>query len=63
LISLGNSERYEVIIRWAYELKSDGYRSVGLKTNGRVYLLSRSGNDFTGHSGAARIPRKSRPRP
>jgi bifunctional non-homologous end joining protein LigD len=32
---------------WSYELKFDGYRALGLKTNGKVRLLSRNGKDFT----------------
>jgi DNA ligase D-like protein (predicted ligase) len=32
---------------WAYELKFDGYRALGLKTSGRVRILSRNGKDFT----------------
>lgn len=32
---------------WEYELKLDGYRVMGLKTNGRIILLSRNGKDFT----------------
>jgi ATP-dependent DNA ligase len=32
---------------WTYELKFDGYRALGLKTNGRVQLLFRKGKDFT----------------
>jgi len=32
---------------WSYELKSDGYRALGLKDNGRARLLSRNGMDFT----------------
>jgi ATP-dependent DNA ligase len=32
---------------WRYELKFDGYRSLGLKTDGRAQLLSRNGKDFT----------------
>jgi DNA ligase D-like protein (predicted ligase) len=31
---------------WLYELKLDGYRSVALKTGGRVYLRSRNNKDF-----------------
>jgi hypothetical protein len=32
---------------WSYELKFDDYRALGLKTNGRVKLLSRNGKDFS----------------
>jgi hypothetical protein len=32
---------------WAYELKFDGYRALGLKASGRVRILSRNGKDFT----------------
>jgi len=32
---------------WSYELKFDGYRALGMKTGGKVRLLSRDGNDFT----------------
>jgi bifunctional non-homologous end joining protein LigD len=32
---------------WSYELKFDGYRTIGLKANGTVRLLSRNGKDFT----------------
>jgi bifunctional non-homologous end joining protein LigD len=32
---------------WEYELKLDGYRAIGLKTSGRVLLLSRNGKDFS----------------
>jgi bifunctional non-homologous end joining protein LigD len=32
--------------QWEYELKLDGYRAIGLKTNGRLHLLSRNGKDF-----------------
>jgi DNA ligase D-like protein (predicted ligase) len=32
---------------WSYELKFDGYRALGLRTDGKVQLFSRNGKDFT----------------
>jgi DNA ligase D-like protein (predicted ligase) len=32
---------------WSYELKFDGYRALGLKTEARIQLLSRNGKNFT----------------
>jgi ATP-dependent DNA ligase len=32
---------------WSYELKFDGYRTLGLRKGGRLQLLSRNGKDFT----------------
>jgi bifunctional non-homologous end joining protein LigD len=32
---------------WTYELKFDGYRALGMKTGGKVRLLSRNGKGFT----------------
>jgi bifunctional non-homologous end joining protein LigD len=31
---------------WAYELKLDGYRALGIKTGGEVRLRSRNDKDF-----------------
>ena len=33
---------------WQYELKLDGYRAIGFKSRGKVYLRSRNDNDFAG---------------
>jgi ATP-dependent DNA ligase len=35
---------------WSYELKFDGYRALGLKSEGRIQLLSRNDKDFTRRS-------------
>src|SRR5271156_1983894 len=40
---------------WAYEVKLDGYRALGLKTEGHVRLFSRNGKDFS-----ARFPSVTR---
>lgn len=32
---------------WQLELKLDGYRGIGIKSNGRAYLASRNGKDFS----------------
>jgi bifunctional non-homologous end joining protein LigD len=37
--------------QWEYELKLDGYRAIGFKSNGKVHLRSRNNKDF-----AARYP-------
>jgi DNA ligase D-like protein (predicted ligase) len=31
---------------WTYELKLDGYRAIGFKSNGRIHLRSRNNKDF-----------------
>ena len=31
---------------WRYELKLDGYRAIGFKTDGQALLWSRNGKDF-----------------
>ena len=33
---------------WLYELKLDGYRALAIKTGGKVRLVSRNDNDFSG---------------
>jgi ATP-dependent DNA ligase len=32
---------------WQLELKLDGYRGIGIKTNGRAHLVSRNGKNFS----------------
>ena len=32
---------------WLYEVKFDGYRALGLKTDGRAQVFSRNGRNFT----------------
>ena len=46
---------------WLKELKLDGYRALGIKTNGKVELRSRNDNDFRGRyaaiaKGLVRLP-------
>jgi DNA ligase D-like protein (predicted ligase) len=33
--------------RWAYEIKLDGYRALGFKSDGKVHFRSRNDNDFS----------------
>lgn len=40
---------------WEYELKLDGYRALGLKSEGHTRLYSRNGKDFS-----ARFPSVTR---
>src|SRR6266851_9136649 len=51
---------------WRYELKLDGYRAIGFKTDGRTQLWSHNGKDFVGRlpGGAkalAYLPEQRRP--
>src|SRR4029079_687483 len=41
------TERLPAGENWLYELKIDGYRSIGLKTGGKVHLRYRNDNDFS----------------
>jgi ATP-dependent DNA ligase len=34
-------------VRWAFELKHDGFRSIAFKTDGRVHLCSSNDKDFS----------------
>jgi DNA ligase D-like protein (predicted ligase) len=34
-------------VKWSYEIKLDGYRALGFKTDGKVQLRSRNDNDFS----------------
>jgi len=41
---------------WIHELKLDGYRALGIKTNGKLHLRSRNDNDPTIAKALADLP-------
>jgi len=43
---LRRNERLQEGAEWLVELKLDGYRSLVIKTSGKVHLRSRNNNDF-----------------
>ncbi len=45
---------------WAYELKLDGYRALGIKTGGEVRLRSRNDKDFNRKYPGIRDPARRR---
>lgn len=40
------SEKLPQGAEWIYEIKLDGYRAIGFKTGGKIWLRSRNDNDF-----------------